>query len=92
MTWSRRFDKPIALSDGRIIATLADARVYLLSLPKSAHAIEAFVEALKAVVMAAEGRGPMMHANVAIGRLVNGPAKPRGTPRKKRVKKYHVIR
>jgi hypothetical protein len=33
MTWARKLSKPIALKDGRTIATLAEAREMMLSLP-----------------------------------------------------------
>jgi hypothetical protein len=33
MTWARKFDKPIDLKDGRTIATLEEAREFILSLP-----------------------------------------------------------
>jgi hypothetical protein len=34
MPWVRKFDEPIALKDGRTIATLADARRLMVSLPE----------------------------------------------------------
>jgi hypothetical protein len=33
MTWARKFAKPIALKDGRTIATISDGRELMLSLP-----------------------------------------------------------
>jgi hypothetical protein len=33
MTWARKLSKPIALKDGRTIATLGEAREMMLSLP-----------------------------------------------------------
>ena len=33
MTWSRKLAKPIALKDGRTIASLAEAHALMLSLP-----------------------------------------------------------
>ena len=33
MPWTRKFTSPISLRDGRIIATLADARQFMLDLP-----------------------------------------------------------
>jgi hypothetical protein len=33
MPWTARFSRPIILKDGRVLATLAEARVFLLSLP-----------------------------------------------------------
>lgn len=73
--WSRRLGVPINLPGGKQIVTLDDARKYLLAIPKAKHdkAVEAAVEA---VLMAAEGRGPVMHANVGVGRVVYGPKPP----------------
>jgi hypothetical protein len=34
LTWSRKFAEPIALKDGRVVATLSDARALLLTLPE----------------------------------------------------------
>jgi hypothetical protein len=33
MTWFKKFGKPIFLKDGRAIATLADARAFMVDLP-----------------------------------------------------------
>jgi hypothetical protein len=34
MIWAHRFARPIALKDGRVIATLADARAFIHSRPE----------------------------------------------------------
>jgi hypothetical protein len=34
MTWARKFAEPIALKDGRVIATLGEARAVMRSLPE----------------------------------------------------------
>jgi hypothetical protein len=34
LTWSRKFAEPIELKDGRVVATLSDARALLLMLPE----------------------------------------------------------
>lgn len=88
--WSRRFDVPINLPNGKQIVTLDDARKYLLAIPK-AKQTELVGTAVEAVLMAAEGRGPLLHANVGIGRVVYGPKPPR-EPRKKAVKKFRIVR
>ena len=72
MSWSRAFDKPVALPRGGSITTLSEARDYLLKIPKKRQKSEAVETALDAVLAAAEGRGPMMHANVAMYQLVHG--------------------
>lgn len=74
-SWSKRFDVPIALPDGSKIATLDHARRYLMGLPAARHKDADVVAAIDAVLMAAEGRGPVLHANVGIARVVNGPPK-----------------
>jgi hypothetical protein len=49
--------------------------------------------ATEAVLMAAEGRGPILHANVGIGRLVYGePGRPERYRKRRAVKKYRVVR
>jgi hypothetical protein len=68
--WSKRFDVPIVLRSGEKLETLADARAHLLSLPKSKRKNSAVEAAIEALMMAAEGRGPVMHASAGIARLV----------------------
>lgn len=64
---------------GQPIRALGEARDYLLSLPKSKHKDDDAQAAIKVVLMAAEGRGPILHATAGIGLVLNG----RRTP-------YHV--
>jgi hypothetical protein len=72
VSWSKRFDVPIVLSNGKSLSTLADARQHLLALPKRRHEATDVSTAIEALMMAAEGRGPMMHANAGIARVVFG--------------------
>ena len=37
MTWSRAFDEPIPLPDGRELVTLLEAGEYITALPKKEH-------------------------------------------------------
>ena len=37
MPWSKPFDEPINLSDGRRVHTLRDAVHYIIDLPKAEH-------------------------------------------------------
>ena len=72
MSWSSKLDKTFAPSKGKQIKTLADARDFLLSLPKSRHSEDDVQAAIEAVIMAAEGRGPILHATAGIGLVLNG--------------------
>ena len=80
VSWSKRFDVPIVLQNGEKLITLADARKHLLSLPESRHGGPAAQAAIEARIMAANGEGPLMHANAGITRVVYGP-KPMPEPR-----------
>lgn len=58
---------------GRPIVTLADARKYLLAIPEAEHTA-AVETATEAVTMAAEGRGPLLRAQVGMTQLIYGPS------------------
>src|SRR5664279_4377422 len=75
LPWSRPFDDPIKLPKGRTIVTLKDAAAYILKLPKSAQQSPEWLAAGEAVIMAAEDRGPLMHAHVGMMLALHG-AKP----------------
>jgi hypothetical protein len=72
MRWSEPLTKQFISPKGQPIKTLADARAFLLTLPKSRHAEDDVQAAIEAVLMAAEGRGPVLHATAGIGRVING--------------------
>jgi hypothetical protein len=65
-------DKTFSSPKEKPIKTLTDARDYLLNLSKSRHREHDVQAAIEAVLMAAEGRGPILHATVGIGIVVNG--------------------
>jgi hypothetical protein len=71
MAWSRRFEEPIELPDGRTLRTLKEAADYILKLPKSEREAPIWQSATEALIMAAEGRGPLMHARVGMGKALN---------------------
>jgi hypothetical protein len=71
MPWATQFDEPIRLADGRQLLTLADARAYILKLGNSDHQTERWQAAIAVLMMAAEERGPIMHARVGILRAIN---------------------
>ena len=64
--WTRRFDEPILLPDGRLLRTLFDAGQYVAKLPKTRYELLEWQKATSLLLMAAEGRAPVMFANVAL--------------------------
>lgn len=88
MSWSRAFEDPIPG-----IRTLRDAARYIQKLPKAQQQLPHWQAATEALIMAAEGRGPEMHARIAMLRAMqNGKSDPVKEPRRKRTKVYKVIR
>jgi hypothetical protein len=69
--WSRSFDDPIRPPKGKTIVTLKDAAAYILKLPKSKQQSPEWQAAGEAVIMAAEDRGPLMHAHIGMLRALN---------------------
>jgi hypothetical protein len=55
MNWSRRFDDPIPLPDGRKLRTLKDAAEYVLALPPELQAEPAWQQAAQDLKNAADG-------------------------------------
>jgi hypothetical protein len=92
MSWSRQFDEPIPLPDGGELRTLLDAGRYIEALPKAKHQRPEWQTATEMLLMAAEGRGPMIFAHIAMLKALNAwNPKPASEPRKKATKKYKVI-
>ena len=71
MSWSREFEDPIPLPRGRQLVTLQDAATYIMKLPKAEQNHAAWQTAVEALIMAAEGRGPLMHARIGMLRALN---------------------
>jgi hypothetical protein len=71
MAWSRPFDDPITLPDGRQLVTLLDAGNYITELPKADQQLDEWQTAVEALMMVAEGRGPLMHARIGMLRVMN---------------------
>jgi len=69
--WSTPFDDTIPLPRGRELITLQDAASYIMKLPKAEQNHAAWQAATEALIMAAEDRGPLMHARVGIMRALN---------------------
>jgi hypothetical protein len=71
MPWSRAFEDPIPLPRGRQLVTLKDAAAYIMKLSKAEQHLEEWQAATEALLMAAEDRGPLMHARIGMLRALN---------------------
>jgi hypothetical protein len=69
--WKRPFDDPIDLPNGRQFVTLQDAADYVMKLSKAEQDTAEWQAATEALIMAAETRGPLMHARVGVLRALN---------------------
>lgn len=93
MAWQRRFEDPIPLPKGKPLVTLRDAGDYIAGLSAKAQRAAHWQTAAEAVLMAAQGRGPLMHARIAMMKALNfGKPEPPLERRGKRVKAYRIIR
>jgi hypothetical protein len=92
MSWSRPFDAPIALPDGREITTLRQAGEYITALPAREHNQPHWQTAMRHLISAAEDGGIVMLAEIAMRQaLAQGqskPPKPPQAPRRKRARVY----
>jgi hypothetical protein len=71
MSWSRAFEDPIPLPRGRQLVTLKDAAAYIMKLSKAEQDLPEWQAATEALMMAAEDRGPLMHARIGVLRALN---------------------
>jgi hypothetical protein len=71
LSWSRRFDDPIVLPDGRQIATLRDAATYATKLSKKDSATPEWQAAIQALMLVVEHGGPTMFARIGVMRALN---------------------
>jgi hypothetical protein len=71
MSWSRAFEDPIPLPRGRQLVTLEDAAAYIMKLPRADQDLPEWQAATEAPLMAAENRGPLMHARIGVLRALN---------------------
>lgn len=83
VNWSRRFDHPIPMPDGRVISTIGEAAEYATSLPAKTGNTEPWQRAAKVLHQAAEHGGPFVFmARIIFYTAVHGDAQPPiGNPR-----------
>jgi hypothetical protein len=73
MTWSRRFEDPVILPDGRKLVTLEDAGNYITKLPKAEHEAPEWQAAMEALILVADLGGLTMFARIGVMRALNRP-------------------
>lgn len=73
MSWSVRLIKPVTPAKGKPIVTISDARAYILALPAAEQETEVVQATAEAILMAAQGRGPVFTAQAGIAQMVHGP-------------------
>jgi len=72
VSWSRRFDEPILLPNGRKLRTRREAINWLAKeVPKSEHKKEKVQTAAHCVTQAAENGGPMIFAQMGMMQAIH---------------------
>jgi hypothetical protein len=71
IAWTTKFDEPIQLPNGRKLATLRDAALYITKLPKAEHDAPEWQAAMEALLLIAEHNGPTMFARIGMMRALN---------------------
>ena len=71
IAWSRKFDEPIPLPDGRALVTLKDAGTYITQLPKAEHEAPEWQAAMQALILVATSGDPTMLARIGVLRALN---------------------
>lgn len=90
--WSRRFFEPIELRDGGELKTLRDAGHYIASLPKKESEQQHWQTAARELLMSAERGGIIQLADWAMRAALWHGIEVKKEPRRKRVKRYRVLR
>ena len=93
MSWSLKFDEPIAAPNHLKLRTLRDAGEYVTALPEADQAKPHWQTAPHELMMAAERGGILMLAEIAMRQaLAHGQPERAPAPRKKAAKKYQLVR
>lgn len=71
-----RLIRPVVPPKGKPIATLSDARDYILNLPKAQQNAEHVQSGLLALLHCANGKACAFVAQSAVAHIVHGPPKP----------------
>ena len=71
--WSRRFEEPVVLPNGRELITLNDAGSYIVKLPKKEQNSEVWQTAAQALILVAESGGQTSLARIGVMRALYPP-------------------
>ena len=83
--WSREFEDPIVLADGRKLLTLREAATYITKLPKAEQDLEIWQIAVEHLIRAAETGGAwLMLARIGVLKRCTATANACSTPIAKR--------
>src|SRR5579872_1853485 len=69
--WPRTFEDSVLLPDGRELITLKSPADYIMTRPKAEQKHEKWQTAIEVLIMAAEGRGPLMRARIGVLHALN---------------------
>ena len=69
--WSRKFEEPIPLPNGKSLVTLREAATYIMQLPKAEHKADEWQAAMRALLLVVEQNGPTMFARIGVMRALN---------------------
>lgn len=73
MSWNAKLVRPIVPPKGKPIVTLSDARAYILGLPEERQNDPLVQAGTEAILMAANGTGPLLSAQAGMAHIVHGP-------------------
>jgi hypothetical protein len=83
-------DFAVAAIGGRRIVSLRDAASFITKLPKREHDAPEWQAAIEALMLVVDLSGPTMFARIGVVRALR--RYDAGPPRKKRAKKYRIVR
>jgi len=90
--WRVRFDEPIRLSTGKAIHTLRDAAQHVIALPQAETEQSHWQNALACLLAAAERRGPVKTARVAMVKALAVSKKAAPSERLRAARSYKIVR
>lgn len=80
--WATLLPDPIPVPGGKSLVTLRDAGMLIQKLPKAKADEPAWQAAIEALMLAAEERGPLMHAEIGLRKALHPTERVLGPKRK----------